>query len=283
MNKRTPASTRGKEQDMKKTQTDARPRTALVTGASSGMGREFCRRLAAEGECDELWLVARRREPMERLAEELGLPCRVIAADLATEEGLAALKAALAEGTPRLSWVVPAAGFGVFGRFDEVSDEDVFKMIDLNVKGAVAVTRMAIPYIGRGGHIVELGSGSVFCPLPNFNIYASSKVFILHFSRALREELKHLGVSCTVFCPGWVDTGFFSVADKEGDEVHKPPLKKRKPLLRADRVVRGAVRAARRGRALYTTNWFTKAEHLLSKLLPASWMIAMWKSMQNKK
>jgi len=268
---------------MKDTQTDARPRVALITGASSGMGREFARRLAAEGECDELWLVARRRGALEELSAELGLPCRVIPADLSTDAGLSALKEALDEAKPRLSWMICAAGFGVFGRYDEVSDEDVFKMIDLNVKGAVAVTRMTIPYIGRGGHIVELGSGSVFCPLPNFNIYASSKVFILHFSRALREELKHLGISCTVFCPGWVDTGFFGVADKEGDGVHKPPMKKRKPLLRADRVVRGAVKAAKRGRALYTTNWYTKLEHTLSKLLPASWMIAAWKSMQNRK
>ena len=258
-------------------------RAALITGASSGMGREFARRLVNLGECDELWLIARRREEMEKLSAELGVPARIVCADLATEEGLAALKDALAEAKPTLSWVISAARFGVFGRFDEVSDEDVFKMIDLNVKGAVAVTRMAIPYTVRGGHIVELGSGSVFCPLPNFNIYASSKAFILHYSRALREELKHLGISCTVFCPGWVDTGFFSVADKEGDDVHKPPMEKRKPLLRADRCVKGAVRAAKRGRALYTTNWYTKLEHLLSKLLPAPFLIAGWKSMQNKK
>ncbi len=266
-------------------ETNAAPvkRVALITGASSGMGREFARRLVALGECDELWLVARRREPMEELGRELGVPARVVCADLASAEGLAALKNELAEATPALSWVISAAGFGVFGRFDEVSDEDVFKMIDLNVKGAVAVTRMAIPYISRGGHIVELGSGSVFCPLPNFNIYASSKAFILHYSRALREEVKHLGITCTVFCPGWVDTAFFSVADKEGDDVHKPPMEKRKPLLKADRCVRGAVRAALRGKALYTTNWYTKLEHLLSKLLPAPLLIAGWKSMQNKK
>ena len=267
---------------MKETQTPGAVRVALITGASSGMGREFARRLTALGECDEVWLIARRREPLEELARELGVPARVISADLATDEGLATLKGALSEERPTLSWVISAAGFGVFGRYDEVSDEDVCKMIDLNVKGAVAVTRMAIPYIPRGGHIVELGSGSVFCPLPNFNVYASSKAFILHFSRALREELKHLGISCTVFCPGWVDTAFFSVADKEGD-VHKPPMEKRKPLLKADRCVRGAVKAAKRGRALYTTNWYTKLEHLLSKLLPAPLLIAGWKSMQNKK
>lgn len=268
---------------MNETQTAPAKRVALITGASSGMGREFARRLVALGECDEVWLVARRREPMEQLGRELGVPARILCADLSTDEGLSVLRSALAEASPSLSWVISAAGFGVFGRFDEVSDEDVFKMIDLNVKGAVAVTRMAVPYIPRGGHIVELGSGSVFCPLPNFNIYASSKAFILHFGRAMREELKHLGISCTVFCPGWVDTAFFSTADKEGDDVHKPPMEKRKPLLKVDRCVRGAVRAAKRGRALYVTNWYTKLEHLLSKLLPALWLIAGWKSMQNRK
>ena len=268
---------------MTENQTKPITRTALITGASSGMGREFARRLVKRGECDELFLVARRREPMEELAAELGVPARIVCADLATSEGLASLKEALEEAKPALSWVISAAGFGVFGRFDEVSDEDVFKMIDLNVKGAVAVTRMAIPYIGRGGHIVELGSGSVFCPLPNFNIYASSKAFVYHYSRALREELKHLKITCTVFCPGWVDTGFFSVADAGGDDVHKIPLEKRKPLIRADRAVSKCVSAALRGRALCATNWYTKTEHLLSKLLPAPLMIGMWKSMQNRR
>ena len=220
---------------------------------------------------------------MEELARELGVPARVVCADLSCDGGLATLKGALAEEEPRLTWLISAAGFGVFGRYDEVSSEDELKMIDLNVRGAVAVTRMALPYLAGGGHVVEMGSGSVFFPLPNFNVYASSKAFIYHYSRALREELKPRKISCTVFCPGWVDTGFFSVADKQGDDVHKPPTEKRKPLLDAARCVEGAVKAAKRGRALYTVNLYTKLEHLLSKLLPDPWLIAAWKSMQNKK
>ena len=206
---------------------------------------------------------------MERLAEELGLPCRVIAADLATEEGLAALKAALAEGTPRLSWVVSAAGFGVFGRFDEVSDEDVFKMIDLNVKGAVAVTRMAIPYIGRGGHIVELGSGSVFCPLPNFNIYASSKVFILHFSRALREELKHLGISCTVFCPGWVDTEMLN-HESNGQKIRFPGM------VTPGKVVAKALKDAGKHKDISLSSCYNAYLRLYSKYMPTSIVMKQW-------
>ena len=258
-------------------------RTALVTGASSGMGREFVRELVRRGECDALILVARREQALKELADEVGIPATVVPADLSTPEGLSSLRGVLEETKPTLSWLVSAAGYGRFGRFDEVSDEDVLGMIDLNVKGAVMVTRMAIPYLAPGGHIVELGSGSVFFPLPNFNIYASSKAFVYHYSRALREELKHLKITCTVFCPGWVDTGFFSVADAGGDDVHKIPMEKRKPLIRADRAVSKCVSAALRGRALCATNWYTKTEHLLSKLLPAPLMIGMWKSMQNKR
>ena len=113
-------------------------RAALITGASSGMGREFARRLVNLGECDELWLVARRREEMEKLSTELGVPARIVCADLATEEGLTALKDALAEAKPTLSWVISAAGFGVFGRFDEVKAAADRVTARKNSEGAVA-------------------------------------------------------------------------------------------------------------------------------------------------
>ena len=249
---------------------------ALITGASSGIGMEFARQLAASGEVDGFWLIARRRERLEELAKELPFPCTVIPADLGTNEGLKTVRHTLETERPCVKWLICAAGFGVFGDFSQVSEENVNGMIDVNIKALVQVTYMTIPYMPSGGHILEMGSGSCFTPLPNFNIYASSKVFVMHFSKALRFEVKSRGLSVTVFCPGWVDTDFLDNMLPKG--VHGP--RALKPLLKVQPVVQRAIRAARKGRILYVTNWFTKLQHLLFKLLPDSLLTRMWLTMQ---
>jgi short-subunit dehydrogenase len=170
---------------------------ALITGASSGIGMEFARQLAQSKEVDEFWLVARRKERMESLAEELSVPCRIIVADLAGEEGIDTLKSALETEKPSVKWLICAAGFGLFGDYSQVPEKQVVGMIDVNVKALVRVTYMTIPYMPAGGHILEMGSGSCFTPLPNFNVYASSKAFVLHFGKALRYEVKKQKLSVT--------------------------------------------------------------------------------------
>ncbi len=248
---------------------------AIITGASSGIGREFARALRASGEANIFWLVARRREKMEELAEELGCPCRIIPADLATSEGVEAFLRALDSEKPQVRYLVNAAGFGVFGGYDELSETEVMRMIDLNVKATVRITHRVAPYMERGGHIIEMGSGSCFTPLPYFNVYAAGKAFILHYSKALRYEMRPRAVSVTCFCPGWVDTGFLGIATCE-EGVTAPKPDSYKPLLRADKVVRGALRAAKRGRVMYVTNVYTKLQHLLFKLLPDRLLSRIW-------
>ena len=249
---------------------------ALITGASSGIGREFARRLDAAGEVDGFWLIARSRERLESLSRELSAPCRIIEADLATEEGIVAVQEALAREKPELSWLICAAGYGLFGEFTALPEREICGMIDVNVKALVRVTYAAIPYMRRGGHIVEMGSGSCFTPLPNFNIYASSKSFVLHFGKALRYEVRPRGLTVTVFCPGWVNTAFLGKAQPEGAAGPR----EMKPLLEVGDVVRRAVRAAKRGRILCVTNWYTKLQHLLFKLLPDRLLTDAWMKMQ---
>lgn len=128
----------------------------------------------------------------------------------------------------------------------------------------------------RGGRIIQLGSASCFTPLPNFNVYASSKAFVLHYTKALNYELKKYGIRATCFCPGWVDTDFLPLS-KTVEGARAPKMK---PLLRADRVVRGCLRAVRRGRAMYVTNWYTKLQHLLFKILPDGILTRAWLGMQ---
>lgn len=252
---------------------------AIITGASSGLGREFALQLYNKKEVDEFYLIARREERLLALKEKLGGNARVICADLTEKEGLEKIREALKENSPEVKYLINASGFGKFGDFSEISEIDTEKMIDLNVKASVLITHMTIPYMKKGSHIIELGSGSCFTPLPNFNVYAASKSFILHYTKALKYEVRHLGISATAFCPGWVETEFLGKAtDITG--AKGPKASAMKPLLRADKVVAKAIRDAKRGKTMSVTNSYTKLQHLLFKILPDCLLTKAWLGMQ---
>ena len=251
---------------------------AIITGASSGIGMEFARQLRGRG-IDEFWLIARREDKLSALADELGYKCKIITADLATDEGIETYRSALESEKPQVKYLINAAGFGEYGAFDEVDEATVKKMIDLNVKALVLLTHMTVPYMERGGRIVEMGSGSCFTPLPYFNIYSSSKVFVLHYTKSLNYELKPYGIRATCFCPGWVETPFLPKSlDAPGAYVPK----KMKPLLKVERVASGCVKASIKGKAMYVTNWYTKLQHLLFKILPDPILTKLWLGMLKK-
>lgn len=248
---------------------------AIITGASGGIGGEFARQISKLDGIDELWLIARNEEKMRVLGEELGHKYKVIGADLTTAEGIKKVRAALKEEAPRVKFLVNASGFGNHGAFDELSEDEVVKMIDLNVKALVLITHMTVPYMERGGRIIELGSGSCFTPLPYFNIYSSSKVFVLHYTKSLNYELKKYGVRATCFCPGWVDTEFLGKSIANGN-THPKSMK---PLLKCDVVVRRCIKASLKGKAMFVTNWYTKLQHVMFKLLPDKLLTKVWLGM----
>ena len=252
---------------------------AIITGASSGLGREFALQLYRANEVDEFYLIARREDRLNELKNELDGKARVISADLTTSEGINKVKEAIFSDKPEVKYLINASGFGKFGDYSEISEEETERMIDLNVKASVLITHMTIPYMKKGSHIIELGSGSCFTPLPNFNVYAAGKSFILHYTKALKYEVKPLGITATAFCPGWVDTEFLGKAT-DIDGAKGPKAKAIKPLLRADKVVAKAIKDAKRGRVMSVTNWYTKLQHLLFKILPDCLLTKAWLGMQ---
>ncbi len=251
---------------------------AIITGASSGIGWEFAKKIKETGRVDRFLLIARRRERLAALADMLGEGAEILEADLATEAGLATVRAYLEENRPSVRYLINAAGYGVFGDFSQVSERDTVGMIDLNVKALVLISHMVIPYMERGSNILEVGSASVFTPLPGFNIYASTKAFVFHYSQALAYEVKDRGIAVTVFCPGWVKTEFFDRAENEKSVGPKT----KKPLLTAEYAVGCAMRTMEKRRILCTCNWFTKLQHLLSKIAPNPLLIRMWLGMCKK-
>ncbi len=247
--------------------------TAIITGASSGIGKEFARQLKEKCGVGEFWFIARRADKMKELANELSVNAKIISADLTEKAGIDAVRAALSEEKPSVKYLINAAGFGKFGSFDEIEESTLEKMIDLNVKALVLITHMVIPYMERGSRIVEMGSGSCFTPLPYFNTYASSKAFVLHYTKALNYEIKKYGIRATCFCPGWVETEFLGLAtDNKGVTVPK----KTKPLLKSERVVAKCIKAMKKGRTMCVTNWYTKLQHLLFKATPDCMLSKTW-------
>ena len=182
---------------------------AVVTGASSGMGREFVLQLSQYVRVDEIWAIARREDALKALQEPAGVPVRPIILDLLKKESFTAYAGLLEKEQPNVKLLVNAAGFGKFGKEESISIEDDCNMIDLNSKALVVMTRLTIPYMQPGSHILQLDSLSAFQPVPYITTYGATKAFVLSYSRALNQELKPKGIRIMTMNPGWVKTEFF--------------------------------------------------------------------------
>ena len=190
---------------------------AVVTGASSGMGREFVRQLSAYVQVDEIWAIARRREALEALKAEAPVIVRPIVLDLLKSESFDELRSLLEGEQPEIALLVNAAGFGKFGAYHKTTIEDDCRMIDLNCKALLVMTRLCIPYMKPGSHILELDSLSAFQPVPYITTYGATKAFVLSYSRAMNRELKCKGIRVMAMNPGWVKTEFFRHAFQSND------------------------------------------------------------------
>lgn len=185
---------------------------AVVTGASSGMGQEFARQLSQYVDVDEIWVIARREEALAQLREELAVPVRVLALDLCDAESFQHYEKLLAQHKPNVKLLVNAAGFGKFGSFDDVSLTDDCRMIDLNCKALVIMTRLTLPYMQAHSHVLQLDSLSAFQPVPFITTYGATKAFVLSYTRAMNQELKPRHIRMMAMNPGWVKTEFFNHA-----------------------------------------------------------------------
>ncbi len=190
---------------------------AVVTGASSGMGEEFVLQLSAYVQVDEIWVIARREAALQELAARVSTPVRPVPLDLCDPKSFTAYQNLLAEVKPNVKLLVNAAGFGKFGSFENIPPEEDCRMIDLNCKALVMMTRLTLPYMHSGSHILQLDSLSAFQPVPYITTYGATKSFVLSYSRAMNRELKPQGIRMMAMNPGWVKTEFFSHAMPTND------------------------------------------------------------------
>ena len=178
--------------------------TALITGASAGLGREFARQLAARA--DTLILVARRDDRLQQLAEELarsGLTVRCHVTDLADSAQLETLLAELAGPSACLDLVINNAGVGDHGLFETSEWPRVRAMLEVNITALTRLTHALLPALIRSGRgaILNVSSIASLLPLPQMAVYAATKAYVTSFSEAIRAELRGTGVSVTALCP----------------------------------------------------------------------------------
>lgn len=252
---------------------------AIVTGASSGMGREFVRQLSGYVKVDEVWVIARRENALMELSKECPYPIRPVALDLCNQESFARLSALLEEIKPDIRLLVNAAGFGKFGKFQNVPLEEDLRMIDLNCKALVSMTRLCLPYMKEGSHILQLDSMSAFQPVPYIATYGATKSFVLSYTRALYTELKKSGIRMMAMNPFWVRTEFFDHAfATNGSEVQNYIV-----IYEAKDVVATGLHDLYKTKKQVSVHGFiAKGQRLLVKLLPHSLVMKVWVNQQKK-
>ena len=251
---------------------------AIVTGASSGMGREFVLQLSAYVSVDEIWVIARRREALEKLKEEVTVPVRPVALDLLESSSFDAFAALLEAEKPNVKLLVNAAGFGKFGSYRYISPEDECRMIQLNCTALVRITRLVLPFMSAGSHILQLDSLSAFQPVPFLNTYAATKHFVLAYSRGLNQELRSTGIRCMAMNPGWVKTEFFDHAFQTNDASEVQYFNY---LYEAKDVVATGLKDLYKTRKDYSVHGLPiKAQVLLVKCLPHSIVMKIWQAQQ---
>ena len=249
---------------------------SVVTGASSGMGRDFVKMLDKIENCEEIWVIARRADRLRELTSETGKRIIPIELDLSLEESYEKYGEMLKAADADVVALVNAAGFGKFGDFEGIPLKEQMNMIDLNCKALMAVTYITLEYMKEGSRVYQIASLSSFQPVPYITTYGATKAFVLSFTRALNVELKKRGIKCIAICPGWVKTEFFDRAVKDDT------IKYYNRFFTSEEVVTRAVYDMYRGKDVSVCGADIRGQVLLTKLLPHKLVMKIWCKQQKK-
>jgi uncharacterized protein len=249
----------------------------LITGASSGLGVDFARRLAAENH--NLVLVARREDKLQTLADELklahGISVFVEPCDLAKPGAVAKLMATLAKQGLEVSCLINNAGFGLNGEFGKLDGPRQTEMINLNCTALTELCHAVLPSMmnNKSGQILNVASTAAFQAGPLMAVYYASKAYVLSFSEALHEELRPYGIHVTALCPGPTETEFFDAAKMGKSLLAKMQSK-------SSTVVDDGLRALKLNRAIVISGFINKITAQSARLVPRAFTRKLAQSLQ---
>ena len=251
-------------------------KTAIITGASAGLGHELTMAAAnAFPDIECFWLIARRQEKLKEFFKLLpGKSVKIIAADLCDEASFTRLNDLLLSDKPNVKLLINNAGCGFLGNVGDGELADQTRMIDLNLRALTAVIHLVLPYMGGGSKIINISSIASFCPNPRMTVYSSTKAFVTSFSRGLGVEVKSRGITVTAVCPGPMDTEFLKAGKIEGNSKTFELL----PYCDPRKTAQGAVKAAKAGKSVYTPRAFYKLYRVIAKITPQAIMVHFTKT-----
>ena len=239
---------------------------AIITGATGDIGEEFVKSLIAE--VDEIWAVGRSESKLSALAERYGEKIRAVKTDLSSTEDLMALCGKINEAKPKIKYLVNNAGVARMAPVGEFSLEEISAMLDINDKAATLLCAACLPYIVKGGSILNVASASAFQPNPYIALYSASKAYLLSFTSSLNVE--NPDIRCIAVCPGWVDTQMLPKKSANGKDIKYPGV------VPAEKVVSCAFKDLNRGKDVSVCSFYYSAMRFYSKVMPHKFLMKLW-------
>ncbi|MBO0462234.1 SDR family NAD(P)-dependent oxidoreductase [Enterococcus sp. DIV1298c] len=238
---------------------------AVITGASSGLGKEFFKQVIKRyPNLDEVWLIARREEKLKELAGEYpNKNIRVIALDLSDLRSFDILDTVLQKQKPNIKVLINNAGFDRAGLFREMNTSDILSIINLNVTGMTIINRLCLPYMNKGSYEIISGSIGAFVPNPWRTVYSASKAYTRFLARSLREEERKRGINIMLLSPGNMDTEMNDRSKSKGKLSLFPYLDLEKETIKS-------MKKAEKGVAAYTPRLIYKIYRVFGKIVPSA-------------
>ena len=251
----------------------------VVTGASSGMGKEFLIQiLEKEPNVDEIWAIARRENRLIELKGNVSDKVVPLGLDLTVEKDLLQYKSKLENEKPNVVILANCAGFGIFDHSENVDTDTKLNMIDLNVKAPVALIDYTLPYMKNDAKIMNIASCAGFQPIPYINDYAATKAFLVSYSRALNQELKYKNIHVLTVTPYWTKTEFF---DRAIDDSKKKVVINYNAMYEPQDVMRLAIKDLYNSKKEVSCYGFmNRFQRILTKMMPHKLVMKVWMSQQ---
>ena len=245
---------------------------AIVTGASSGFGKEFVKLLVSDKELAEIFVLSRNEEKLEALKSEFGDKIKPYIIDLSFPDRIKMFGEYLKSQNVNVKILINNAGYAKFCSYDDISIDESLNMINLNINGVVALGLTCIPFMEKGSHILNIASLAGFQPVPYMNIYSATKAFVKNYSKALNVELKEKGIQVTAVCPGWMKTNLYERADIGAEKG----IKRFFCVASPEKVAKKALKDAYNNKDISIYGLHVKFCTLITRFLPENVIMKFW-------